>query len=829
MLKSINNRIPSFKENFLIKINLIRLMIHKIERLISVGKFRSYQATGDVAFKKLTLIYADNGSGKTTLTAVLRSLTQNNPEVINKRLSTNSTTTQAGQIIQRDSVTNVDTFHSFGATGWSNTFPDIEIFDIHFVNDNIYSGFEFNDDHRKQLHQFVIGAQGIGIQNQIEANKANKTTSRIIQTGYENQLITQVGNGLTIALIQTFLSIPISQTVNIGQLILAAEAVLANARANTVIQTLQKLNILPIINSMITFPNMLIDLETTIQTIQDASLQEIFNAHCAQLAENGIEGAEQWLKTGFGYIERKNEIPPNNDQTDLTCPFCAQSITEDINIINAYTNRFNEEFNALLQRLQTYMQSLDNFNLDSIIQRLNYINQNNTVSVNSWATHLPNSVQVPIFNIITDEAILITEFNSLIAIVRQKIQNPSIAVNTDSLNTFSLSLENINSSIATYNQSVVTYNNSITAFRSSIQPEPQALIEVNKLKRIQKRHEPAIDAICNLLIAEKQNLRNLELAYPALVQQQEDAATLFFTDYKDRINHYLTTVFRTPFRIEDVINIPPQGRATQSKIGYKLTIDGQDISFDSNLPNNAKDCLSEGDRSTLALAFFLSKLDIDQRKDEKVLVFDDPLSSFDSNRRFYTVQLIKKLMAEMKQIIVMSHNEWFLYDLSKGISRGDRKELRITENFVTRASIIEPLELEKLVENDYFKHLNELAEFIQHADISRRDTILGLMRNVLEAHIRFKFYRQTSHLQPNNRTFGNLITALVEQNVTFRDNADRVNILAKLTLINQISSKPHHGEPLPDYNLIGIDPATITVPELVGFVQDTLNLIDNQL
>ncbi len=50
------------------------LKIHKIERLVSIGKFRNYQAVGDVAFKKLTLFYGDNGGGKTTLTSIIRSL-----------------------------------------------------------------------------------------------------------------------------------------------------------------------------------------------------------------------------------------------------------------------------------------------------------------------------------------------------------------------------------------------------------------------------------------------------------------------------------------------------------------------------------------------------------------------------------------------------------------------------------------------------------------------------------------------------------------------------------------------------------------------------------
>ena len=46
-------------------------MIHKVERLISIGKFRNYQAAGQVNFHKLTLLYGDNGGGKTTLTIIL--------------------------------------------------------------------------------------------------------------------------------------------------------------------------------------------------------------------------------------------------------------------------------------------------------------------------------------------------------------------------------------------------------------------------------------------------------------------------------------------------------------------------------------------------------------------------------------------------------------------------------------------------------------------------------------------------------------------------------------------------------------------------------------
>ena len=173
------------------------------------------------------------------------------------------------------------------------------------------------------------------------------------------------------------------------------------------------------------------------------------------------------------------------------------------------------------------------------------------------------------------------------------MQNPTIVVDSGIVIKFQNSLQTINTSINGYNHNVATYNNGITTFRNSIQSIANAQAEVDRLKKIKKRFEPPIIALCTQLVTERQTLRSLEAAYSQLIIQQETATRTFFSNYRDRINHYLETVFRTLFKIDDVINIPPEGRATESKIGYKLTIDGQDISFEADEPNCAKDCLSE--------------------------------------------------------------------------------------------------------------------------------------------------------------------------------------------------------------------------------------------
>jgi wobble nucleotide-excising tRNase len=67
-------------------------MIEKIISIKNIGRFHDCNLRGDVAFRKLTLIFAENGRGKTTLCAILRSLMTGQHEFISERktLGTNN-------------------------------------------------------------------------------------------------------------------------------------------------------------------------------------------------------------------------------------------------------------------------------------------------------------------------------------------------------------------------------------------------------------------------------------------------------------------------------------------------------------------------------------------------------------------------------------------------------------------------------------------------------------------------------------------------------------------------------------------------------------------
>ncbi|MCW3073481.1 MAG: hypothetical protein JWP69_550 [Flaviaesturariibacter sp.] len=798
-------------------------MIQKIVSLTSVGKFKAYQASGDVCFKKLTAIYADNGSGKTTLAAIFRSLTTGNVDSIKKRKSIGATLPQAAQIIEQ--INGGTAYHTLRAAGWSVVLPGIEVFDIHFINSNVFSGCDFTDDQKKQLYQFVIGAQGVAIQQQIEQNKTNKAASRQKLDALEQQLIHAVGCGLVKDKLARFYSIR-SVASDIDAQIAVAEAALVSANASSTIQRLPSLMPLLPLPAPLDFRLVTADLAATTKTIQDQALQTLFEVHCKDLNDNSITAPEPWLKAGFLYYETIREGASEEVPMNLHCPFCKQQVGDSLEVIKAYASKFNDDFNSLVQRLSDYWSILNNFKFDALIQQLRGIVDNNITIIGSWAAHLPITTIPPVIAVSPDALLANENIGLSLKAIEQKIGNPSLPVGFECFSTLQNCIDKINVGVVVYNRLVTDYNSAIQAFKAGIKPVAEAQEAVNRLKRSQKRFQANIDALCRQIASEKLQLKRLEDAYPILVQQQEAAASAFFTLYRDRINHYLGTVFQTPFQIDNVRHVAPQGRATQSRMAYELTINGQPISFDNTQNHNTKDCLSEGDKSTLAFAFFLAKLDVDPNKSDKILVFDDPLSSFDRNRRLMTVQTLRNLLDDVKQVIVLSHNEHFLHALLSSVERSGRKELGIVQNALTQESTITEISIEKMVEHDYFKHVNELEEFLRSADLTKKEIVLGLMRNVLESHLRFKFYRQ---LPRDQNTLGTLISTLDTSGVPFRDNANRADIIRRLRLINGISCKPHHGEPTPDYNLLGMDPQSITATELAQEVQATLQLIDSRL
>jgi wobble nucleotide-excising tRNase len=801
-------------------------MIAKFDKIASIGKFRNYSAKGDVSFKEFTVIFADNGCGKTTLAAIIRSLLLNDDAILRKRVSDNPTLDQAVILTTKDHLGNKVTI-SFGKAGWKKTYDNIEIFDTVFVNENIYSGFDISDAHKKNLHEFVVGAQGVITKRKILKNKKDKEDTRHQLDEIANDLIIKVAYGLTADKVKEFIKITKEDAAGITDKITSAKKELRTAQSQ---KSLLKYPDLPIVDkwtSGINFSNLKNDVEASSKTIKDKTLERLFERHVSDLSEHSVSGAEDWLRAGFEYVTNKRESSKTNNLHGVNCPFCQQRLSNSIDIIKAYSQLFDAEFNEYIERLQSHVTKVSRFNLQALVVEKNATKKVFTERLDYWKEYLEDDL--PRFSVLTDSKSMQVQYEAMKGVVESKCKNPSTSKAAKGITEFKERLDEVNANIDKTNKFILGYNARIKTFKAKIRDPSVAEKHLIALQRIQKRFDPVIMQLCKSYSEKSKELQKLEAEYTQLSQNEEKEANTFIKDYSDKINYYLRDVFGTPFQIKNMIHGNRKGKAKDAKVDYQLLLNGKPISFDPDEAFSIRDCLSEGDKSTIAFSFFLSKLEIDPQLVNKVLVYDDPLSSLDKNRRHKTVSLISEISKSIKQTIVLSHNESFLWELYKDYDAGRRKALRINQDHIDDNSFLEDLDIEFLVEHEYFVHIKELEVWLKKPDIRKKERIIGLIRNVLESHIKFKFYRQLASINLSKQTFGVCIEELVTQGTPFRNDKSRDNIITLLRELNAISCGPHHGGPPPDPKHLGRDPSKITDTELASYVKQTFTLIDNDL
>lgn len=122
-------------------------------------------AGAQLLLKRFTLIYAENGRGKTTLAAVLKSLGSGDalPILERKRLDVE----HAPHAVLNGSGGQIAVFQN-GV--WTNRFAEILVFDDHFVAENVCSGMVVQTEHRQNLHELIVGAQGAALNDALQGH-----------------------------------------------------------------------------------------------------------------------------------------------------------------------------------------------------------------------------------------------------------------------------------------------------------------------------------------------------------------------------------------------------------------------------------------------------------------------------------------------------------------------------------------------------------------------------------------------------------------------------------------------------------------------------------
>jgi len=761
-------------------------MLEKFISIQNVGRFRDYRAAGDVSLGKLTLIYAENGRGKTTLCSILRSLQSGEPAFIAERKTL--ATSDPASINIRFTGNNV----RFSNGTWTLTHPHFAIFDSVFVHDNVYSGDYVEHEHNKNLYRVIVGSQGVQLARQVDLLDAQirEANSNIRQ---QREAVNRyVPRGITL---EDFLGMSLVEDAE-RKIKQKSDEIAIQQRAFEKASEIKSRGLMGIIQ-MPSLPN---DFQEILaKQIADVSI-DAENRVREHVARRMDSQGESWLAHGLKYIK-------NNE-----CPFCSQSI-EANDLITAYRSYFNAEYERLKADVSGLEKRVDSAIGDISLYSVQQMVSGNQTLAEFWRQFFEVSIpEVPFEKIQESFARLRKECTVLI---QRKQANPvELVIPGKGFAAALAEIEQYLSAVESYNTAVASCNERIKAQKEVVSRDPDLSAlqkELSTLETSKRRFEADVMEVCE----NYQNALNAKLQLERQKQEAKQQLDQYCADilqvYEQSINKFLDQ-FNVGFRIA---NIRHQYVGGTPSSDYQIVINNTPIECgDSRTPAGTpcfKTALSSGDRSALALAFFLAVLKQDAQIGEKIIVLDDPFTSLDRFRRTCTQQLIHWLANVAQQVIVFSHDPHFLKLLWDGYSTTDIKTLQLAKAGGT--TVIGEWDIEAETQSSYLRDFSMLLTFYRERRGDPR-SVARAIRPFLEAMLRNHF---PGHFQ-QHEWLGDFIEKI--RNADSSSGLQHAkDDLQEYVAINDYSKKYHHA------TNINADSEPINDDELHGFVKRTLKLV----
>jgi wobble nucleotide-excising tRNase len=218
----------------------------------------------------------------------------------------------------------------------------------------------------------------------------------------------------------------------------------------------------------------------------------------------------------------------------------------------------------------------------------------------------------------------------------------------------------------------------------------------------------------------------------------------------------------------------------------------------------------------LALAFFLTKLEVDGNIQDKIIVFDDPVSSFDLNRKSTTISNLINFGQQAKQLFVFTHNLIFASEFWKGTNQIPANTQCSKIEFLGNTACIVEYNIETETLSSILKDSLAIKNYLTQGSVldEAKRGIARCLRPALESYFHLKFFDLVSE----NDWLGQFIEKVRVSNSS--DPFHRLHSsLSELTEINNYSKKYHHR-----FNANN-ETEPVNDAELRNYCTRTLNLI----
>lgn len=687
------------------------MSVDHFQLLRNVGQFDSVNAGAQLRLGRMALIYAENGRGKTTLAAILRSVGTGDATLLAERHRLGA---QHPPHVVLTSVTGAPFVFQNGA--WSATYPSVAVFDDYFVAQNVCSGIEIETAHRQNLHELILGAQGVALNTALqghiarieEHNRALRTLGAAIPATARGALS-----------IDTFCDLPVQ--VNIDEAVRDAERNLAAAQSAETVRQAAPF-------SSLTLP--VFDIEA-INTLLARELPDLEAAAAASvqahLAKLGQDSAS-WVADGMPRIAGASA-----GQGNEICPFCAQDLTGSL-LLRHYQAYFSEAYEGLKRDVAHYIQGINAAHAGSATLAF----ERSVRDAERHSTFWRAFIDVPEITIDTAAVthVWIQAREAVAQALAEKQASPLESTRLSEAAVVAINAyEAAKAEVVACSEALQPCNNQIALVKERAASANVAALtqELARLRCVQSRHSDSIAPHCSAYLAEKtsktqtENLR--EQARQALDNYREN----IFPAYQQAINVYLER-FNSGFRLDAVNHA---NNRAGSSCTYNVLINNQTVPLTSNAGPCFRNTLSAGDRNALALSFFFASLDQDPQLAQKVVVIDDPMTSLDEHRSLTTVQEIRRLAGRVAQVIVLSHSKPFLCGLWEGASSADRSAIRVSRGATGSTLALWDVHQDCVTEHD--KRHELVTRYLQAADPAEERAVAAALRYILEAFARIAY------------------------------------------------------------------------------------------
>ena len=762
-------------------------MITKILKLQNIGLLKDATQNRAVSLARVTAIFADNGRGKSTLTAVLRACQLGDAGRINAR-----TTIDTADSPEVKLLLPTGSHVEFTSNAWTATLPDIVVFDSEFVEQNVYSGFEVRPDQRQSLLEFALGDQPVQLKQKID-KLTEDIESQTRKRTQADRVLAGFASPYSVPEFVALQSVPDAQ-----QQIYALQKRIESAKS--VEQLVSRKLPAELDSIQFEVPRVFSILSTQLQDVQEAA-EATVKAH---LEKHSSKDFEDWLSRGQHLL------------SDADCPFCGQSIG-GVGLIEAYRSYFNDTYAKLKRQVAELESEVASGLADARIETAVSAAATSAARLEVWKDQL--SLTIPSLDGAAVGIAIKMARERLLSLVIAKQRAPLEVIGSQAdSDSVAAALVSIGHAIDAFNSEIRAQSALIADFKTKLAAENTTVLtaDMRKLEAAQKKDLPDVttaeadyqtaDAERRRLNGEKTNARQqLDALMQATLQQ-----------YQGKINDLLNT-FGADFAIEQLKPTYQGGGEPRSEYGLRLRNKSvrlgsrADIATDRSFATT----LSEGDKRTLAFAFFVARLGTDTNLAAKLVVLDDPVASLDRNRRYQSIRQIAGLATTCQQLLVLSHDAYFVRELRDYLASLEPTPVQLCPLRISRVqgnySAFTECDLDDICASDYYRHHRMVADYVDGKSTATTREVAKAIRPLMEGY----YHRRFPGKLPKKAMFGPMI-----QLAAAAQSPDPLAflkpILAELGEVNEYAKQFHHD---------GGDSLPISDPELLQFAKKALSLI----